>query len=199
MQKETNISHETEHELLQKIAGGDGRAFAELVGMYAPQVYGHIIGYLKNAGDTEDQVQEIFVKVWNNRQKLGELASFKDWLFILTRNATISALRKKLKETESLENEDIPADWLSPDGSLEYKETHRILMEGINRLSPRKREIFMLTKLEGKSYQEVSDALGITKGNINKQMVEALAFLRRHVKDNLGGWMAGLVMIPFLS
>jgi RNA polymerase sigma factor (sigma-70 family) len=189
---------DTERRILRQIAQGDGRAFAELVGLYAPQVYGHIIGYLKNVPDTEDQVQEIFLKVWNAREKLNELKSFKDWLFIMTRNATISGLRKKLLGTEGIDLEEIPAGWLTSDASLEYKQTHQILMEGINSLSPRKREIFMLTKLEGKSYQEVAGLLGITKGNINKQMVEALAFLRQHLKDNLGGWMAAVVLIPFL-
>lgn len=171
-------------ELLQK---GNVAAFDSLFEVYSPKLYGFALKYFKNETDAEELVQEVFVKVWENRQSLKSELSFKSYLFTIALNQIRKYFNKKatsLRYLESLQNDPEVSDQVSTD---DYETTLRQIYQIIEQMPTRRREIFMKSKLEGKSSKEIAAELNISAGTVDNQVSEALRFIRSQLKtENLG-------------
>ena len=174
--------------LVQLLQKGNVTAFDSLFEVYSPKLYGFALKYFKNESDTEELIQEVFVKVWENRQTLKSELSFKSYLFTIALNQIRKHFNKKatsLRYLESIQNEP------------EFSENQAILEDNyesalhqinliIEQMPPRRREIFMKSKLEGKSSKEIAAELNILAGTVDNQVSEALRFIRSHLKtENL--------------
>jgi len=167
-------------ELLQK---GNVAAFDSLFEVYSPKLYGFALKYFKNETDAEELVQEVFVKVWENRQTLKSELSFKSYLFTIALNQIRKYFNKKatsLRYLESLQNDPEFSDQVMTD---DYETTLRQIYQIIEQMPPRRREIFMKSKLEGKSSKEIAAELNISAGTVDNQVSEALRFIRSQLKS----------------
>ncbi len=163
--------------LLQK---GNVTAFDSLFEAYSSKLYGFALKYFKNESDSEELVQSVFVKVWENRQSLKSEFSFKSYLFTIALNQIRKHFNKKatsFRYLESLQND----PELTEHPSLQNDDYESVLQQ-INQLielmPPRRREIFMKSKLEGKSSKEIASELNISAGTVDNQVSEALRFIR---------------------
>lgn len=149
---------------------------------YWQQVYNFCHLYLTNADDAEDVVQEVFIKVWENREWIREDERFKGLLFIITRNLVFNQHRKKvneslykvtllaaLEESEEIEEE------------IDANDLRAYIERLIDELPPRRREIFNLSRKEQKSYKEIAELLHISEKTVENQIGEALKYLRKNV------------------
>ncbi|MCS3799682.1 RNA polymerase sigma factor [Niastella sp. OAS944] len=187
-----NPSH-TEKELLIGVAAGNEEAFSRLVNLYRNKVFSHALTFVKSYEEAEEITQDIFVKVWANRHRLPEVKDFKNYLFILGRNHLVSAIRKKVMDTISNnDEEDIPGTLLLPDTQVEYKETYRHLINGLDRLPPQQKAVFTLSRMENLSHAEIGERLGISKRTVKFHLVQALNFLREYLR------YPGLLLIVWL-
>jgi len=169
-------------ELLIRIAEDDTKAFTHLFDQYWLQVFAHVRTYIKDAAQAEDITQDIFFSIWLNRSKLATVADFEPWLHVVTRNRTISGLRKLLREPD---NElagiipDMPAlSGDSPVMMLDYKQSQELLQKAIDQLPPRRRQVFRMSRQEGLTHQEIAEQLQISKATVNEHITEALSFLK---------------------
>lgn len=177
-----NPSH-TEKELLIGVAAGNEEAFSRLVNLYRNKVFSHALTFVKSYEEAEEITQDIFVKVWVNRHRLPEVKDFKNYLFILGRNHLVSAIRKKVMDTTTNDDEeDIPGTLLLPDHQVEYKETYRHLINGLEQLPPQQKAVFTLSRMENLSHAEIAERLGITKRTVKFHLVQALNFLREYLR-----------------
>jgi RNA polymerase sigma-70 factor (ECF subfamily) len=177
-----NPSH-TEKELLIGVAAGNEEAFSRLVNLYRNKVFSHALTFVKSYEEAEEITQDIFVKVWANRLRLPEVKDFKNYLFILGRNHLVSAIRKKVMDTTANDDEeDIPGTLLLPDHQVEYKETYRHLINGLDRLPPQQKAVFTLSRMENLSHAEIAERLGISKRTVKFHLVQALNFLREYLR-----------------
>lgn len=177
-----NPSH-TEKELLIGVAAGNEEAFSRLVNLYRNKVFSHALTFVKSYEEAEEITQDIFVKVWVNRHRLPEVKDFKNYLFILGRNHLVSAIRKKVMDTTTNDNEeDIPGTLLLPDHQVEYKETYRHLINGLEQLPPQQKAVFTLSRMENLSHAEIAERLGISKRTVKFHLVQALNFLREYLR-----------------
>lgn len=173
-----------ERNLVQMLQKGDVAAFDSLFEVYSPKLFGFALKYLKNETDSEELVQEVFVKVWGNRQKLKTGFSFKSYLFTIALNQIRKHFNKKatsLRYLESLRNEaEFTDNQVSDeDNELAFQQIKLI----IEQMPTRCREIFMKSKLEGKSSKEIAAELNITTGTVDNQVSEALRFIRSHLNS----------------
>lgn len=173
-------------ELLALVASGDVRAYARLFAQYRGRVYYHALSFLKSPQLAEEVVTDIFVKVWNQRDKLTEVDNFPAWLFILGRNHLLTELRRKIMDTTevSSQEEALSEDLLLPDKQYEYRETYRVIMEGVELLPTQQKAVFTLSRMESLSYEEIAQRMGITKRTVRFHMVMALNFLRVYARDH---------------
>jgi len=169
-----------EHNLIQLLQSGDVAAFDSLFEVYSPKLFGFAMKYFKNETDSEELVQEVFIKVWENRFKLKTDLSFKSYLFTIALNQIRKYFNKKassLRYLESLQNDPDFTDnqaILDEDYELAYQHINLI----IEQMPPRRREIFTKSKLEGKSSKIIAAELNISAGTIDNQVSEALRFIR---------------------
>lgn len=175
-----------ENALLSQVAKGHQQAFAMLVGIYSAKIYAHVLTYIKNAPLAEEITQDIFLQIWKHREELPGISNFPGYLHVITRNRTISELRKKLDVFTATGMEDAEEDLLNPMQQLEYRQLSEVLMRGIELLPPRRKQVFRMSRFEGMSYEKIAVELGISKGTVNEHMVEALLFLRSYLRSQMG-------------
>jgi RNA polymerase sigma-70 factor (family 1) len=177
--------NENEQALLQQIAAGNESAFTALFDHYWSKVYVHILSFLKNTALSEEVTQDIFLKIWEVRKTLPELDSFKNFLFIITRNRIMSELRKKPALPNESELGFLEEEVLVPDRQLRYKEFYQLVMETIELLPTQKKRVFKMNRVENRSRTEIAQEMGLTYGTVNQYLVEAISFLKTHLRNKV--------------
>jgi len=180
-----------DHSLVQLLQKGNVVAFDSLFEVYSSKLFCFALKYLKNVSDSEELVQEVFVQVWEHRQTLKSDLSFKSYLFTVTLNQIRKYFNKKaisLRYLESLghdpeltDNEKMQND--------DYESILRQVYLIIDQMPPRRREIFMKSKLEGKSSKEIAFELNISHGTVDNQVSEALKFIRSKLNSENFAYM----------
>jgi len=166
-----NICKETTFQLLFK-------KNAALLRNYLYYKYG-------NATDVDDVVQEAFIKLWDNCHKTTPKTA-KSYVFKIAINLSTSILRhntvklKHQKEVKYLNNHSTPE---SPEFILEEKEFRVKLENAISSLTDRQREVFLLNRIEKKTYREIAELSGVSVKAIEKLMSKALFKLRDQIKN----------------
>lgn len=174
-----------ERQLLAAVAAGDEQAFRVLVDAYWRRVYFNTLALVKSNAVAQELTQDIFLKIWMQRDKLMEINSLKGYIYVVGRNQVIAALRKKIKETVTIDKETALEDLHVPDLQLEGKEAYRILLEGMEQLTPRQRAIFTMSRIEGLSHEEIARRLELSRNTVKVHMVLALNFLRTWLAERL--------------
>lgn len=175
----------SDHELLELLSRGDQSAFDEIYLRYSPVIYKTALRFLQNDMRAADLVQELFVKVWIDREKFKEINNLKAYLITISRNLSIRYLKNISKELLAREN------WAS--GILRQSENNteiyfnkigleKLLNESIALLPPQQQKVYYLAKIEGLTYKAISDELDISPVTVKKHMIAANRFVRKRLK-----------------
>ncbi len=167
---------------------GDMVAFYNIYERYCKRLYGFVLKFIKQEADAEEIVQEVFIKVWESRDKIDIYSSFESFLFTVAYNTTMSLFRKRVHEKRYLQHlislqlhEDTP-DLID---EIHFNELNQRVQSLLNELTPRQREIFQLSRVEGLTHEEIAKKLNISLNTVKKHMVNTLSFLRSHIDDSL--------------
>jgi len=173
-------------ETIKKFKADDMSAFDVIYRKYSKKLYRFAYGILKVQSDAEEIVHEVFIKVWENRNKIDEYLSLESYLFTITYNTSISLFRKKLREASfvnHLKSIQEPLQQNSVSDELEFSELKEKAEGVIDQLPERQKQIYILSREDGLSYREIADKLSISVNTVENHMVKALRFLR----EKLGG------------
>lgn len=163
--------------LLQRISEGDQNAFRELFGYYYPKVRCFLAGFIDNEDDVKDLSQNIFVKIWLMRSVLCDIRSFGPYLYRMCRNAAIDYGRRhqvKIPLTDRYEEETAPLDedYFAREMSWQYSRQ-------VEKMPEKRRQVFLMSRVEGRSNAEIAQLLGITKKTVENHLNAALRELRK--------------------
>ncbi|MDQ6530882.1 sigma-70 family RNA polymerase sigma factor [Flavobacterium sp. LHD-85] len=170
-----------ESAILSKVAAGNELMYTELVEKYWQKVLQHALSFVKSYPVAEELTQDVFLQIWNKREKLAEVNSFDNYLFIISRNLIITHIRKKLVETDSLKGEKLQELFFKPDEQYEFKELVEIINEGAALLQEPRRSVFLLSRMEGRDTDYISKELGIATRTVRWHLLQSLNFLRNHL------------------
>ncbi|MCB9651845.1 MAG: sigma-70 family RNA polymerase sigma factor [Deltaproteobacteria bacterium] len=187
-------------ELVNRARSGDRQAFGKLVETYQRRVYAIAFGILRSREDAWDAAQEAFVKAYKNLDRFEGTSAFYTWMYRITYNLSIDHLReKKRRETTDLDENRRLEEALEdsgrkvsehPDEMSGRKELSRVLHEAMDKLTDKHRAIIVLREVEGLSYEEMADVLGISKGTVMSRLFHARknlqALLRPYVDAGEG-------------
>jgi len=174
----------SETDWILALKNGDLAAFNELFDRYAKRLYHFSMGYLKSAVDAEEIVQEVFLKIWDNRIELSTLKSFESYLFTIARNGILNTIRKSKSEQAYLNYVKInPEKNVLLDEELDFNELERAYHEAIEQLSPRRKEIYLLSKEHSFSNAEIAMKMNISVKTVENQMTSALSEIRRNLRS----------------
>ena len=184
-------------QLMLRFKGGDEAAFIELVNAYKQRVFAFAFRFLGNAEDAEDAAQEVFVKIYNAKDKYAPQAKFSTWVFTITRNTCLNLLDKRKKkglfvslEERTVPDEDGPglqvADTkdLPPAELLINKELAAAVKAALNALPENQRTAVLLCRYDDLSYEAIAEVMDCS--------VKAVKSLLHRAKVNLKEKLAEL-------
>ncbi len=175
---------EPDRQLIERVRDSDQEAFRFLFEKYQPLLFRHIVYTLQDVDTAHDIVQETFVRVWKRRSSLQPDLPFLSLLFRIGRNLVLDAAKhtavQKKYEAE-VGNALLPGSH-DPEEALHVKMLEERIVEIVRmRLSPRCREIFLLSRMEGMSHAEIGEQLGIGIKTVENQITRALNALRKYL------------------
>jgi len=188
---------EESKDLLLKLRQGNEPAFNAVYMMYAKTLYKRIFSIVKDASVTEELLQDLFLKIWQKREAINPELSFKSYLYAIANNLVYDYMRKvacdkRLMASLLINSVDY---YLHTEEAYNVKETNLILKEAINNLSPQQKQVFTLCKIEGKSYKEASQIMGITTDTVNSHVVKSSRYIRSYLKKNLELTLSVLILL----
>jgi RNA polymerase sigma-70 factor, ECF subfamily len=163
-------------------------AFDAIYNKYCHKLHQFVFMYLKQEEDAEGIVQEVFIKIWESRSKIDIYASFESFLFTIAYNATMSLLRKRLSETKSREYLKSLQQIDSADqviDEIQFKELNNKVQSLLDGLTQRQRDIYLLSREEGLTHEEIAEKLNISKSTVNNHLVTIIKYLRSHIDKSL--------------
>lgn len=166
----------TDELLVTKVLSGERDAFDILIRKYQGIIYNYIYKMTLSREDSEDIIQEVFIKAYENLYKLENRERFYSWLFKITINTMNTFLKGKKHQT--LVEEDVILNIQvnakdTPEEILQAKEDNRELLKKLSVLSEEQKNAMVLKYVQGFSYKEVGDILGIKEETIKTKIFRA--------------------------
>jgi RNA polymerase sigma factor (sigma-70 family) len=182
-------------ELAIRLREGNLEAFNILYWKYHSALYLNVIRLTKDAVLAEDIVQEVFITLWEKKHTLKGDQSLAGWLFTISYNKSVDALKKQLKESAVIKLLDIPQE--EPENVNVAEEQINMLNKALEQLSPQKSRVFTLCKVEGKTYEQASVQLNISKHTVKEYLSEAIKSVRIYLNNNpeLKSWIAVILLL----
>lgn len=153
---------------------------------------------MKSESKAEDVLQEVFLKVWMNRENLPEVGNFKAFIYTLTRNHIYNIFRKQANEEVFLQKLSSTAGTqLHSSKALDNIALHELqgaLQKAVLRLTPQQKQVFELSRMQGFKHDEIVERLGISRNTVKKHIADALRTIRSQLK-NYGGGLKQIVLV----
>lgn len=168
-------------ELARRMRLGDEKALEAIFRTHYAGLVGFVRRYVKGTEIAEELVQDLFLKIWSRRGSLGEIDSVKTYLYRAARNTALNHLRRRKLEHEWVEKEQAVVSedpGHEGDESLSESELATAVRAAVDKLPPRCREVFLLSRDGGLTYGEIATSLGISIKTVETQMGRALKALR---------------------
>ncbi len=175
----------------------DQRAYAELMGRYRDSVYYMLLKMVNNKDDAEDLTVEAFGKAFKRLSQYTPNFAFSTWLFRIATNNCIDFIRRKRKNTFSIDQPieddeggemvmDLRSEALDPEEHIMKKQKIIMLRELVDKMKPRYRTLIEMRYFQELSYEEIADQLELPLGTVKAQLFRAREFLFNVLKNTQG-------------
>lgn len=174
---------QTEKELLLQLSRGDELAFREVYNGYRGKIAAFAFLLTESPYLTEEIVQEVFMKLWIYRRKLGEITNFNAWLHTITKNLVADAMKKVAREKSTkkkaitdmvtIENND-------PSGYVAFREKELLLEKAVEALSPQQQIVYKLSREQGLPNKDIAMKLHLADKTVRNHLVNAMRAIRKY-------------------
>jgi RNA polymerase sigma-70 factor, ECF subfamily len=174
-----------DHILIQRFLAGEVGAFERLVERYYQRIDRLAQQVVRHPPAAEDITQEVFLRAYRALPRFRGEASLYSWLYRITLNLCLNYLRQQANRVSTVEDPDASTPPVSADPSslLENQERERLVRGAIDALPAHYRVAIILRDLEGLSYQEIADILGIPLGTVKSRINFGKHLLREALRD----------------
>ncbi|HEX5553931.1 MAG TPA: RNA polymerase sigma-70 factor [Chitinophagaceae bacterium] len=178
------ILPEDEKLLIQQVTAGNEEAFARLFNAYRDKLFAFIYRMTSSRELAEDLVQDVFLKIWMQREKLSGIDNFNAFLFRMSQNHAINHMRRMAKETLVLMQTQRQNDRSSPavDEQVVFNHIQRSLDEIVANLPPRQKAVYQLGREQHLKQEEIAEQLSISVSTVKNHMTQALHTVREGLR-----------------
>ena len=172
-----------EEELLRQLIRGDIAGYEVLFHKYYPTFFAFIKGMTKETAVAEDIAQNIFMKVWLNREKLDAAKSIRNYLFVLAKHEIYNYFRTKSRtftQTESKGGGNLPSR-NEIEEKLDLAETAEQVETIVGKMPPQRQQIFRMSRFEHMPSREIAEQLNLSVRTVDKHLELALKELRKYL------------------
>jgi len=175
-----------EIDLLKLVAEGDRNAFTQIYNNYRNKIYSIAYELTESTGVSEEIVQDVFLKIWMNREVLSEVRHFRTYLFVISRNCALNAMRQIIRDRNN------EKDWQKNNSHLEAareedggEKDFDLLEQAISALPPQQQKVWLLSRREGMSHRQIAAEMQLSKETVKKYIMYAGQAIIRFVRPYL--------------
>lgn len=185
-----------ESEILTKMAEGDQYAFTTLYNSYSKQLFAKINHMVNDEETAKELLQDAFFKIWIQRKNVDVKKPFRSFLFTIAVNLVYDHFRKLAKDRKYAQTvlQNAVDYYTHAEEAIHSKESMKLIQQAIDLLPPQRKQIFMLCKLEGKSYDQVASLLSISTSTVKDHIVKGNKVVRDYLLKN-----PDLVVLSFIT
>jgi len=168
-------------------SGRQEEAFKEIVSSYSERLYWHVRHFLYSHEDTDDLVQEVFVKIWSSLHSFRGDSQLYTWIYRIATNESLNFLQKQ-KIRAALRFEKVTAgleETVDENPGINGDQLQRILMKAVQTLPAKQRSVFVMRWFDELSYEDISEILGTSVGALKASYHFAVEKIKAYIQNNL--------------
>lgn len=185
--------------LICSLRAGDSSAFDALFVKYEGRLYGFCLKLLRSPEEAEEIVQEVFLRIWENRATLDEQLLFNAYLIRMAKNLIFNKLKRRVTQHayEHYHRHHRQVASFSTEEDVNYSLLTELTGQVIDQFPPRRKQIFHLSRSQGKTNQQIAEQLNISVSTVENHLNVALKLLRQRLtQDDL--YVPEVIIIPYL-
>jgi RNA polymerase sigma-70 factor (family 1) len=169
--------------LLSQLKEGDQRAFEQIYKLYSERIYGRLIRLLKDEDMADSILQDVFLRIWERRIQIDIEQPFKAYLYKIAENFVYDHFRTVARDKKlQVRLRAITSEYYEQiEEAIFKKENESLIKEAIQILPPQRQKVFQLCRIEGKSYEEAGQLLGISVSTVSNQLVKGTKSVKEYV------------------
>jgi len=178
----------TDEELMAAFQSGREEAFTMLVGRYKHLLMNFAYRYLGDYDESDDVVQEAFIRVFRHRESYQPVAKFSTWLYTITVNLAKTQLKRRKRLAlfslsrsrggEEGGDRELPDERYAADREAERSLTQALIQKALETISPKYREVVVLCDIQELSYEEIGEITGLNIGTVKSRLNRGRAKLQ---------------------
>jgi len=183
IKKEVVYAPAEEFWLLQQAGEGSRQAYAALYHFFLPKLYQYIYNIIRSKEDTEEILQDIFLKLWEKKEELKNVRSLNSYLFRIAHNKLMNLYDHQKVEQKAMNYVYLHAEesGATTEDNYIYKQYNEAAQLALSSLPPKRRQVFEMSTQQDLSLDEIAAELQISKSMVKKQLYSA----NRHIKEYL--------------
>ena len=193
------VAGSSDADLVARFQNGERRAFNEITRRYQHKIYGICLRWLGNEQVASEVAQDVFVSAFRALGRFRGDSKLSTWLYRIAinhcKNRRLYQYRRKKDRHESLDKplgdeddtrrRELPSDAPLPDASTHQTDAQRVLQEALSQLDEEQRYIIVLRDMEDRSYEEISELLGLPKGTVKSRLHRARGQLAKFLSRSI--------------
>jgi RNA polymerase sigma-70 factor (ECF subfamily) len=180
-----SASHNTDTEtlLISQLKKGSSKAFDRLYRMYVKRLYAYCLQFTKSPEDSEEIVQDVFVKLWTDRERIRQEDTLCSLLFIMTKHHLISAFRSKINQPAYEEYMNCKETMSMDDAGqqLEYRDFIAKFKKALHTLPTTQQKVIVLSKMKAFSNKEIAEELALSEQTVKNSLSVGLKKLKEEM------------------
>jgi RNA polymerase sigma-70 factor (family 1) len=196
------MEHVTDEKLLLKrAAAGHEESFARLFFAYSNKLYSFLVRLTDSPEMSEDVIQDVFLKLWKDRENLVNIEQFGGYVYRMAQHQAVNAFRRMARETLILSelNKTGNAMNTNAEDHLSVREVREMLQTALNKLPPKQKLVYTLSRDQGLKHDEIARQLNISPSTVNNHMIAALRTIREQLGIHLHSVTGASCLLFILS
>lgn len=197
-----NSTLHNEPELLQLIADGDEQAFEQLYRHYYAQLKPLVRKYRDAGMDDEEILQQTFLKVWLNRDKLPEIENIRAWIYKIAYREFLTGLRTRVNYESKLQQYSTTLDTGNklqlPMDTAHLDDIRKCIRDVVDSLPPQRKTIYEMNRIDGMKISEIADKLSISTQTVKNVLFIVLKSIREKLIASGYGPLSILIFLKII-